>query len=279
MHNSHKSDAADRRDALADRADRHCSDEPGQGIRLLIQWDIDHTLIHHGGVSRNAFAAAFEDVVGHEIRHPVVSNGRTDPETIADLLLEHGITPTQHRVSQMMVALAARFRSSACDLNTRGRILPGAQRALSALEGIPGVVQTVVTGNIRLNAMTKLIAFGLDRYIDFDVGGYGSDMVSRPELVSISRSRAATKYRFTDATCTTVIVGDTPRDVNAGRESGAHVVAVASGRYTQAELLQASAEVTLPSLRDTERFVGAIRRFSERDPRPTRSDHDLGLPY
>jgi phosphoglycolate phosphatase-like HAD superfamily hydrolase len=48
-----------------------------------------------------------------------------------------------------------------------------------------------------------------------------------------------------------VLVGDTPLDVAAGRDGGAFVLAVASGRATEADLRRAGADVVLPDLTDT----------------------------
>ena len=47
-------------------------------------------------------------------------------------------------------------------LTRNGRLLPGALEAAAATAGLPGVLQSVVTGSIRPNAAEKLTAFGLD---------------------------------------------------------------------------------------------------------------------
>ncbi len=77
-----------------------------------------------------------------------------------------------------------------------------------------------LTGNIKPNAITKLSVFGLDGYIDFEVGGYGSDDHAHDKLVGFARDRAAAKYGVRLDRANTVFVGDTLRDVRAGRSSG-----------------------------------------------------------
>jgi phosphoglycolate phosphatase len=76
--------------------------------------------------------------------------------------------------------------------------------------------------------------------------------------VSIARARARQKYGVAFDQTNTVIVGDTPRDVEAGRSGGARVVAVASGIHDQAELRGAGADVVLPNLADTTRVLAAV---------------------
>jgi phosphoglycolate phosphatase-like HAD superfamily hydrolase len=67
----------------------------------------------------------------------------------------------------------------------------------------------VLIGNIRPNAVTKLSVFGLDGYIDFDVGGYGSDDEARANLVGIAQARASARHGQAFDKRTTILVGDT----------------------------------------------------------------------
>ena len=50
-----------------------------------------------------------------------------------------------------------------------------------------GVVNSLLTGNIQANAAVKVGAFGLDRWLDFEAGAYGSDPHhDRSDLVSVA---------------------------------------------------------------------------------------------
>jgi phosphoglycolate phosphatase len=103
-----------------------------------------------------------------------------------------------------------------------------------------------------------LATFGLDKHIDFEVGAYGSDDPVRANLVGIARRRATGKYHTTFDYRSTILVGDTPSDVEAGHAGGAFFVAVASGRIGMDELRTAEAEVVLADLTDTAALLQAI---------------------
>lgn len=143
-------------------------------------------------------------------------------------------------------------------LTQEGWLLPGAREAVAEVAAMPGVVQTVLTGAIRPNAIEKLRAFGLEQYFDTEVGGYGSEVYPKGALLLAARGRAAAKYAvdFTDRA--TVYLADSVRDVAAARNGGARSVGVASGRSSAAELRDAGADVVLADLADPARVVRAI---------------------
>ena len=111
-------------------------------------------------------------------------------------------------------------------------------------------MQSLLTGNVQPNALLKLASFELDGYLDFDVGGFGSDHHHRPSLVEVARTKAERKYGTAFDGTATVLVGDTPLDVAAGRAGGARVVAVATGPYGPTSS-RTGADVVLEDLRDT----------------------------
>jgi phosphoglycolate phosphatase len=230
---------------------------------LLVLWDIDHTLIENHGVNKETYAEAFRLLTGRAAVHPAQTDGRTEPEIMRNMLLLHGIELTPDYVERMPEVLEVATNMKAAALRERGHELPGARRALAALREIPGVIQSVLSGNIKLNAFTKLSTFGLDRYLDFEVGGYGSDDETRDNLVGIARERASAKYGVKFNKSTTVLIGDTPRDVWAGRNGGAYVIAVASGSDSMDVLLSEGADVVLPDLGDTEAVVAAVTGFRD----------------
>ena len=129
------------------------------------------------------------------------------------------------------------------------------EEVLRRLDGTDGVVQSLLTGNLAANAAIKLGTFRLERPLDLEIGGYGSDPHDARSDRTVARDRAAAKYSRPDDT---VLVGDTPLDVRAAREAGARVVAVASGSYEPAELERAGADAVLSDLSDAERAVAVL---------------------
>ena len=90
--------------------------------------------------------------------------------------------------------LATAFRARRGLITQEGRLLPGARDAVAEVAALPGMVQTVLTGAIKPNAIEKLRAFGLERYFDTEIGGYGSEVFPKGALLLNARRRAAEKY-------------------------------------------------------------------------------------
>jgi Predicted phosphatases len=225
-------------------------------VQRLVLWDVDHTLVENNGVSKQIYAAAFTALTGRPAVHPPPTEGRTDREITRLLFAAHGLpVPTWPIVAEALERAGAALFDR---LRERGWALPGAADCLRALAGRPDVVQSVLTGNIRPNARVKLAAFGLDDLVDLDVGGYGADGVERAELVVVAQERAAAKYGGRFDARSTVLIGDTPRDVEAGRDGGALVVAVATGEHSADELRRAGASMVLPDLINVGRLVAAV---------------------
>jgi len=224
----------------------------------LVLWDIDLTLIQAGPIGRELYAAAFEQATGHPLRSRADMAGRLEPDIFRDTIRAHDLDPGAHSFGRFAEALAAAYSSRFEDLRAQGRALPGAAAALAALAEVPGVVQTALTGNVRSVAIVKLSAFALDDYLDLEIGAYGTDGHIRASLVGLARQRAGAKYGVAFDAAGTVLIGDTPNDVAAGRGGGALVVGVASGRSTEAELQEAGADLVLPDLTDTVALVRAV---------------------
>ena len=224
----------------------------------LVLWDIDLTLVQAGRFGGELYALAFRQVTGRALEYRAQMAGRLDPDIFLDALTGHDLDPAQHPFAPFAEALAAAYASRIDDLRRLGRALPGAAEALGALAELPGVVQTVVTGNIPAVARVKLAAFGLDRHVDLDIGAYGPDDHGRAALVRLARRRAGDRHGMVFDAGSTVVIGDTTHDVTAARDGGARAIAVATGRASADELRAAGAEVVLPDLVDTERLVRLV---------------------
>jgi phosphoglycolate phosphatase-like HAD superfamily hydrolase len=234
----------------------------------LVLWNIDLTLLDVGRVSRDAYADAFRRVTDRPLVALPQLAGRSDTEIFFESLYLNDVpTGTDEAADAELLArycweLEAAFTLRQDDLREHGRLLPGAGAAVAAAADLPGVVQTVLTGTIRPNAISKLRAFGLDRYFDLEIGGYGSDAYPRGSLLLLVRSQASEKYGSRGTEDATVFIADTVRDIEASRVGGARCIAVASGRTTVAELRDAGADVVLADLTDTGEVIAAIDRLT-----------------
>jgi phosphoglycolate phosphatase-like HAD superfamily hydrolase len=221
----------------------------------LVLWDIDHTLVEVGAVSREIYALAFEQVTGRPLVEIADMTGRTEQAILIDTLALHGISVT--RYDEFYAALGDAAASLTDRMRAVGRRLPGAKETIAALVRA-GVVQSVVTGNIRTIATTKLAAFGLVDGIDLDAGGYGSDDGERPRLVRLARRRAAQKYGVAFPWPRTVVIGDTPLDVQAAQHTGAHSIGVATGASTVDDLAAAGADLVVADLTQADKVSDAV---------------------
>ncbi len=217
-------------------------------------------------VSRDAYADAFRHVTGRPLVALPQLAGASDSEIFFESLALNAALPGTEGPAQLdndllgkyADALAAAFSVRDDRLATHGRVLAGATEALAALAALPGLVQTVLTGSIRPNAARKLRAFGLDGYVDLEIGGFGSDAYPKGSQIVRSITMAAEKYGVEFSPARTVYLADSVRDAAAARFGGVRCVGVATGRSTANELREAGADPVLADLTDTAQVVAAV---------------------
>jgi phosphoglycolate phosphatase len=229
--------------------------------RLLILWDVDHTLVDSDGVGRELYQAVFGQMFGRDMPQPGSMAGRTDRAIAVEVLTLAGVDDPRQHVDEFHRLMAAGAPGLAGLVVERARALPGAAEAMAALARLgdgDGVVQSLLTGNIRPLAEVKVSPLGLTEHLDLDAGAYGSTHEVRAELVHLARRNASRAYQADFGGEATVIVGDTPLDVEAALATGARAVGVATGGFTVGELAAAGAHAVLPDLADTDLVVAAI---------------------
>jgi phosphoglycolate phosphatase-like HAD superfamily hydrolase len=182
------------------------------------------------------------------------------PLAIRGLLLDNGVDERDvpELLPTMMELLPQRLSAHVPQMKQNGTLLPGALDSLRAVREAHRHIPTVVTGNLKPNAVIKLRAFELDPYVDTEIGGYASDDQHRPAPVGIAQKRAEAKHGIAFTGTNTVIIGDSLEDVRTGLLGGAAVIGVASGKTTGDELKDAGAHLVLPDLRSPETVLAAI---------------------
>jgi phosphoglycolate phosphatase-like HAD superfamily hydrolase len=119
------------------------------------------------------------------------------------------------------------------------RVLPGAGATLSRLRA-RGRLLGLCTGNLALGARLKLRHGGLEACFDWSPEaphGFAEDGEVRADLVAAAVARVSAALGRAVAPAEVLIVGDTPRDVEAAREVGCAVLCVATGNFDAAALL------------------------------------------
>ncbi|MFW3460991.1 HAD family hydrolase [Streptomyces microflavus] len=230
-------------------------------MELIVLWDIDHTLIENAGVSKEIYAAPFTALAGRVPAGPARTEGRTDRLIMRDMFQRNGLAEPDWIDIERALSGAGEARLH--DLSRRGTALPGVREVLKEVSVRRRWVSSVLTGNIADNARVKVAAFGLDPLLDLPVGAYGADALQRPDLVAVARERAR-QLRGAPDGVPVVLVGDTPRDVEAALVTGSEIIAVASGVHSTEELAAAGARTVLPDLTDTGRVLGILEALSAR---------------
>ncbi|MGW0546653.1 HAD family hydrolase [Streptomyces altiplanensis] len=229
--------------------------------QVLVLWDIDRTLLYVGDIDRLVYREAFAEVVGRPAEHlPARGTGVTMPLAIRGLLMDNGVPEDDvpDLLPRMVDLVPQRLAAHTDDLREQGVLMPGAVAALRSVHDHPSYVPTVVTGNLKPNAVLKLGAFELGEYVDVEIGGFASDDPHRPALVAIAQKRAQAKHGMIFTRSNSVIIGDSLEDVRTGLEGGAAVVAVASGKTSASTLRNAGADVVLETLENLQVLHDAI---------------------
>ena len=236
-------------------------------VYRLVLWNIGLTLLDAARVDRAAYAEAFREVTGRPLVRLPQMAGRTDSEIFFEALAmntgdEGSDAAGAELLSRFTGALATSFGARRGLLTEQGSLMPGAREAVAAVGELPGVVQTVLTGSIKPNAIEKLRAFGIEGLLDTDIGGYWSEVYPKGAMLLNARGQAAQKYGADFTERTTVYIADSARDVEAAKIGGARSLAVASGRSSAGELRDAGADEVLDDLTLIASVVAAVDRLT-----------------
>src|ERR1700722_12979902 len=215
---------------------------PGALINRLGLWNIDLTLMDlrrsTPGAYAEASAGACRRVTGRPLGQLPQLPGRMESEIFFDALALNEAVPVagavggpagpggEELLARFTFEPGGAFAARRDLLREQGRLLPGAAEAVAEVGAGPGVVQTVLTGTIKPNAIEKLRAFGLEQFFDMEIGGYGSQVYPKGAQLMMTRSRAAEKYGTRFDEHSTVYIADSSRDVAAASTGGARCLAV-----------------------------------------------------
>ncbi|MGQ0764567.1 MAG: HAD family hydrolase [Gemmatimonadota bacterium] len=223
----------------------------------LILFDIDGTLLWTAGAGRRAMESALISHFGICGPASYRYDGKTDVQIVRESMREAGIDDA--RIDGALDAVLAEYLVG-LERELDGRQLQpfaGVAALLDALEARGDRVLGLLTGNLARGAARKLQSAGItpDR---FRVCACGSDHEHRHELPAIALERAATALGTRIPGSMTVIIGDTPYDLECGRQVGASSIGVATGHYSVAELCCHEPTACFADLSDTAAVMRAI---------------------
>jgi phosphoglycolate phosphatase-like HAD superfamily hydrolase len=217
----------------------------------LILFDIDGTLTRtqNGYIPFNRAIFDTFSVAG-DIRS-VLPDGMTDPRILEEIFVkaEMNMTISADHLVRFALNLQKSYLEAVSNGATTIRALGGVLALLEQLSIHGTVFRGVVTGNFEATARIKLDAAGLASHLSF--GAFASDSCHRPDLPAIAKKRWQRTAGREIGSEYCVIVGDTPKDLEAARANGMKCVLVGTGRYPIEELQYYAPDACVTDLTDT----------------------------
>jgi len=213
-----------------------------------VLFDVDGTLISTGGAGARSWRYAFDEL--HGIPADIgqyTDAGWTDPEVAKRTFLGAvGHEPSPQELATVMAAYLDRLPWEV-EHSEKYRVLDGAEETLRTFSR-DGVLLGVTSGAVEAAAHIKLSRAGFNRYFPF--GGYGSDSADRIELTrcALARGGRLVGHELDPKKC--FVVGDTPKDIDAGHGAGCLAIGTATGHYDADQLRDAGADHVMTSLRE-----------------------------
>jgi phosphoglycolate phosphatase-like HAD superfamily hydrolase len=186
-------------------------------------------------------------------------SGKTDPQIVLEYLTEFDLPDDHDHLPAILAGIEAELAAQAHVISDHGFVLPGIAELLARLDADEDFDQTVLTGNIAPNALVKVAAFGLDRWLNLAMGAYGSDHVDRNKLVPIALAKVAAARGRTYGPDEVWVVGDAPNDLACARAAGVRCLLVATGRPTYDELAALQPDALRPDLSDVDEIMALLR--------------------
>jgi phosphoglycolate phosphatase len=241
---------------------RETGDAAAREELRVVLWDIDGTLVttRRSGVFKDYTTPAVKQLFGTAGRLGELRvSGMTDLQIVCEALRDEGFTTADVRARS--TELCEHYLAELERLTNEHLLyyaLPGALRALEALDRHPRYLNALLTGNLEPAARWKLKATGLEEFFRLP-GAFGEDSHDRRDLPALAAARINARLGLDLAPRQFVVVGDTPNDIACGRHFGARCVAVATGRFhPAAELATFDPDALLPDLTDADAFLRAL---------------------
>ncbi len=210
-----------------------------------IWFDIDGTLLHTRA-GHGAFRQALFEVFGWEDDlSTVVFAGNTDLRVLLDMVEKFGGCPHATREKHGAFFEVMTRHLDAGLLAEKPAPVPGAAELVAHLQRLPHVVCGLLTGNARACAEAKLRHAGFPDLLQH--GGFGDEHPDR-DILAVRALERLRQHHGDRPLSPGLVIGDTPRDVQAAKTIGARCLGVSSGSYSREDLLEAGADRVVQTL-------------------------------
>jgi phosphoglycolate phosphatase-like HAD superfamily hydrolase len=221
----------------------------------MVLFDIDKTLLVGSKFHYLALKNAITEVYGVGNPKPVKNmQGMTDLKIICCILSQENMDfkTIKTGLDECMDVMYKNFKDT-LEYNDL-KVMDGVRQLLKHIKHL-GIPMGLVTGNMENIAWLKLESVGLKEYFKF--GGFGDHTLKRSILVqnAIISSETSIGSIYRDHI---FLVGDTPRDMVGGVKFGVRTIGVATGDFSQDELIKAGAEFILEDLKDIDKVLKII---------------------
>lgn len=204
-------------------------------------FDIDGTLLNtRDAIHYFAFRNALKEIYGFDATiDGVPVHGNTDIGILRAVCRLQGVTDEdfERQLPRMNEMMSAEVQQRQDEI--RADICPSIGDLLQRLYD-SGKLIGVVTGNFEKIGWTKLSATGLRKFFHF---GSFSDQTER--RADIFRNGLAEVRRRLGPQASSYVIGDTPSDIEAAKEVGLPIIAVATGIFPREKLQALNPDVCI----------------------------------
>lgn len=223
----------------------------------LVIFVLDQTLVEVLPVHNETMCRLFQRFYGVEAQFTEVDfSGRNLRDNITALARLKGIgeASMQKNLKAMLDAYDSIF-AEVMPADGHRYLLPGVIPLLEAVRKA-NVVLVLYTGDSRVVAQSICRAAGLDRY--FRQSFYGTEVPTRADMLmqAIKWAERHVGRKFNGKEI--VIIGDSLRDIECGKQFNVMTIAVVTGYHSAAALSDAQPDFLISDLADTEKVLKAI---------------------
>jgi phosphoglycolate phosphatase len=223
----------------------------------VLLFDIDGTLVLKQSTDANElerFRRAIADEVGRSPpTQPWQYDGMVDPQICRLLLIDVGLSASA--ADKHLRRVIERIGQIYMRMEKHPVLNDGVGELLKTLSVSSKHKLGVLTGNLSVVAEEKLRLAGIRAY--FGERFYSDGYFERRDLVRHAVHTCVKKHRL-PGNASVTIIGDTPRDVEAAKSSGAKAIAVASGFFSENELACAGPDAVFRDLNPRSDLLNAL---------------------